>query len=129
MKPQKRILVVDDEIDIVELLMLRLKINSYLVDSALDGIEALERVEKRKPDLILLDIKMPRLNGYKVTKKLRSEDETKDIPILILTALSEYTSDVAEQCLSLGVQGVFYKPFDTTELLSKIRECLNRSKL
>ncbi len=122
-----KILIVDDEIDIVELLKLRLEINNFIVVTALDGIEALEQVERETPDLVLMDIKMPRLNGYKVTKKLRDNDKTKALPIFIITALSKYTTNVAEQCQELGVQKVFYKPFDTSELIDSIRECLNIS--
>lgn len=125
MDAKKRILIADDEVDIVELLKLRLEINGFSVTTALDGVEALEKIEQEKPDLILMDVKMPRLNGYKVTKALRDNQSTHDIPVMIITALSKYTSNVAEQCRDLGIRDVFYKPFDSAELLSKIRECLH----
>jgi len=124
MEENYKILIVDDEIDIVELLRLRLQINNFSVMTALDGIQALEQVAIEIPDLIVMDIKMPRLNGYKVTKKLREDSKTDSIPIFIITALSKYTSNVAEQCQELGVQQVFYKPFETTELITAIQTCL-----
>jgi len=128
MENKKKILIVDDEMDIIELLKLRLQINGFSSAFALNGEVALEEIEKEKPDLILLDIKMPKLNGYKVTKVLKSREATRHIPILIITAYSKYTSDVAEQCQNLGVQGVFYKPFDSEQLIEKIRSCLGMEK-
>lgn len=125
MEGMKKILIVDDEADIVELLKVRLEINGFTVLTALDGVEALELLEKEIPDLILMDIKMPRLNGYRVTKAIRDNGRTQDIPIFIITALSKYTSKVAEQCQALGVQEVFYKPFDSNQLLARIRDCLH----
>ncbi len=120
----KKILIVDDEVDIVELLKLRLEINGFFVMTALDGVEALEQIDKVIPDLVLMDVKMPRLNGYKVTKAIRDNQITQHIPIFLITALSKYTSNIAEQCRELGINGVFYKPFDSSELIRKIRECL-----
>ena len=125
MNEKKKILIVDDEIDIVELLKLRLEINGFEVMTALDGVEALEKVKSDIPDLVLMDVKMPRLNGYKVTKAIRENQATHNIPIFLITALSKYTSNIAEQCRDLGIKEVFYKPFDSTELLRRIRECLH----
>ena len=122
---KKKILIVDDEFDIVELLKLRLEINGFAVMTAFDGIEALEKIREEMPDMILMDIKMPRLNGYKVTKAIRENPVTRNVPIFIITAMSKYTSNVAEQCRDLGIADVFYKPFDSVQLLTKIRECLH----
>ena len=120
----KNILIVDDEFDIVELLKLRLEINGFSVRTAFDGVDALEKIEAEIPDLVLMDVKMPRLNGYKVTKAIRENPKTRDLPILIITAMSKYTSNIAEQCRDMGINAVFYKPFDSGQLLAKIRECL-----
>ncbi len=124
MDEKKRILIVDDEFDIVELLKLRLEINGFLVRTAFDGIEALEKIEEEIPGLVLMDVKMPRLNGYKVTKAIRENSKTHYLPIIIITAMSKYTSNIAEQCRDLGIKDVFYKPFDSAQLIAKIRECL-----
>ena len=121
----KKILIVDDEFDIVELLKLRLEINGFLVTTAFDGVEALEKIKADIPDLVLMDVKMPRLNGYKVTKVLRENQSTHNLPILIITAMSKYTSNIAEQCRDMGINDVFYKPFDSGKLLARIRECLH----
>lgn len=124
MENQKKILIVDDETDIVEILKLRLETSGYSVVTAFDGVEALEQVAREKPDLVLLDVKMPRLNGYKVTKTLREDSKTREIPIIIVTALSKYNVNMAQKCKELGIKEVFFKPFDAVKLLSRIRECL-----
>jgi PAS domain S-box-containing protein len=114
---RKRILVVDDEIDIVGWLKHSLALYGYEVDEAYDGIQALEAVEANRPDLILLDMKMPRMDGRTTIRKLREREESRTIPIIVLSAQS--ISDEAErvQMLGLGVREFLQKPV-TMELLS-----------
>ena len=81
-----RILVVDDEVYIVHILDFSLGMEGYEVVTALDGEQALEKVAQQKPDLIVLDIMMPKLDGYETCKALKSKDETKDIPVILLSA-------------------------------------------
>jgi DNA-binding response OmpR family regulator len=82
-----RILIADDDMTLHEMYSERLKTEGYVIYSAYDGEEALEVAYKEKPDLILLDIMMPKINGIDVMKKLREDDATKGIPIILLTAL------------------------------------------
>ncbi len=84
---QKTILIVDDDITLREMYVERLRAEGFVVDSARDGEEAITRAKTGKPNIILLDIMMPKINGLDVLKMLKSDDETKDIPVLLLTAL------------------------------------------
>lgn len=85
----KRILVVDDEKSVVEVLTKKLQLEGYDVSVALDGQEALDKISKEKFDLILLDIIMPVLDGMSVLRRLKESDETKNIPIIVLTNLQD----------------------------------------
>ncbi len=87
MATEAKILLVDDDITLHEMYAERLRAEGYVVVSAYDGEEALSKVYKEKPDLILLDIMMPKINGIDVMKKLRDDDTTKNIPVILLTAL------------------------------------------
>ena len=82
-----KVLIVDDDMTLRDLYVERMKAEDYTIISASDGEEAIEKTIKEKPDLILLDIMMPKINGIDVMKMLREKDETKHIPIIILTAL------------------------------------------
>jgi len=118
----KKILIVDDEPDAVELLSIRLKSNGYDVISALDGKACLKKAVEEKPDLVILDILLPKINGFEVCKRLKERDETKDIPVIMLTALAK------EQDLSKGLEeGVdcfITKPFNPEDLLCEIKTVL-----
>ena len=83
---KKRILVVDDEQDLLDFVKLRLEANNYSVFTALDGEEAFEVFKKENPDLVVLDIIMPKVNGFKVCQALKNDPLTKNIPIIMLTA-------------------------------------------
>ena len=84
---QAKILLVDDDVTLHDMYAERLRAEGYVITSAYDGEEALERVPKDKPDIILLDIMMPKINGIDVMKKLREDEATASIPIILLTAL------------------------------------------
>lgn len=83
----KKILIVDDDLTLREMYEERLKYDGYIVIGASDGEEAIAKTQSEHPDLILLDVMMPKLNGIDVMRKLREDEQTKDIPIVILTAL------------------------------------------
>ena len=121
---KKRILAVDDTPEILELLKLLLTENGFEVVTAGDGIEALESVRKKDnlPDLILLDLMLPRLDGYKVCRRLKYSKEYKQIPIIMLSGLSESR----DKLLGLASEANDYmtKPFQPEELLQKIKKLL-----
>ncbi len=119
---KKKILVVDDEKDVVELIKARLEANNYEVLTSVSGKEGLEKVKTGQPDLILLDIMMPEMDGFEVLRKLRDmrlKKETKNIPVVMLTAKGELAS--MSRARELGSSDYFVKPFDSEELLRYIR--------
>ena len=119
----EKILVVDDEAAIRRILTTRLSMVGYNVVAAADGQEALELFDQETPDLVVLDVMMPKLNGYGVCQKLRSHS---DVPIIILTALG----DVADRItgLELGADDYLTKPFSPKELEARIHAILRRCK-
>ena len=118
---KERILVVDDEASIRRILETRLSMIGYDVVTAADGEEALEIFRQTEPDLVVLDVMMPKLDGYGVCQELRKES---DIPIIMLTALG----DVADRItgLELGADDYVVKPFSPKELEARIRSVLRR---
>jgi len=122
-KPLKqRVLIVDDEPDTLELLSFNLKASGYEVLSAEDGAEALQKARSSIPDLIILDVMLPELDGLEVCKILRSEPATKNIPILMLTARAEEIDRVLG--LELGARDYVTKPFSPRELVLRVRNLL-----
>lgn len=120
MATKKRILIVDDERDLVETLIFRLESEGYDVSVAYDGQEGLEKAKKDKPDLILLDVMMPKLNGYQVCRELKSSDATKKIVVIMLTAKAQESDKFWG--METGADAYVTKPFESGELLSKIAE-------
>jgi two-component system, OmpR family, response regulator RpaB len=118
---KEKILVVDDEASIRRILETRLSMIGYSVITAADGEEALETFHKERPDLVVLDVMMPKLDGYGVCQELRKES---DVPIIMLTALG----DVADRItgLELGADDYVVKPFSPKELEARIRSVLRR---
>jgi len=112
------ILIVDDNRKNLKLLGQVLREQGYNITLAQDGEKALAAVNVKKPDLILLDVMMPGMNGFKVCKRLKKDDETKDIPVIFLTAKND-KKDVIDG-LKLGAVDYITKPFDTDELLSRV---------
>lgn len=113
------ILLVDDNEQNLELLLAYLEELGCSLSTARDGVEALEAVAKAKPDLILLDIMMPRMSGFQVCAKLKADPATKTIPIVVVTALSE-VADV-ERAVELGADDFVTKPVNKLELLTRVR--------
>jgi OmpR family response regulator RpaB len=119
--PKEKILVVDDEINIRRILETRLSIMGYEVITAADGEEALFLYRKEMPNLIILDIMMPKLDGYGVCQEIRKESE---IPIIMLTALNDVTDKITG--LELGADDYIVKPFSPKELEARVKSILRR---
>lgn len=120
-----KILVVDDEQHIVELVEFNLTKEGYEVITAYDGETAIEKARQEKPDLIILDIMLPKIDGLGVCRKLYAENATQDIPILMLTARSEVLDKVLG--LEMGADDYMTKPFSPRELVARIKAILRRS--
>jgi len=119
-----KILVVEDDPDLLETLKYNLKKESYTVVTAIDGEQALEAARKEKPDLIILDVMLPKLNGFEVCRILR-KDMT--VPVLMLTAKASETDRVVG--LEIGADDYVTKPFSMRELIARIRAMLRRTKI
>lgn len=124
----KKILIVDDDPIILRLLASRLKDSGYDVFSASDGVSGLKKAITKKPDLVLLDIIMPGLNGFEVCKRLKEKenDKTKDIPVIMLTALAE-KKDLSKS-LEEGADCFITKPFRAVNLLHEIKKAMQDKK-
>jgi DNA-binding response OmpR family regulator len=118
----KKILIVDDEKDLVETLTFRLKSYGYEVISAHDGKDGLDMARSESPDLILLDLMLPKLDGYKVCRMLKFDEKFKKIPIIMLTARSQ--EDDKKIGLETGANAYITKPFNPKSLLAKIEELI-----
>ena len=118
-KHDKKILIVDDEPDILKVVTFRVKKLEYEVVTATNGQEALDLIQKEEPDLILLDIELPVMNGYEVCQRVKTNEKLKHIPIIFLTASS--ASKIAEKVKEFNADDYLIKPFDSKELLKKIK--------
>lgn len=122
--PIPKILLVDDDPDIIELLEYNLQKEGYETQSAMDGIQALEIAKSFKPDLILLDVMMPRQDGIETARRLRLMPEFKEVYILFLTARAEEYTEVA--AFDVGADDYIVKPIKPRALVSRIRALLRR---
>lgn len=118
----KKILVVDDNQDNRELVVKILKSMGYQMIEAIDGEDALKKAFAEKPDLILMDISIPKLNGYEVTRRLKSQADFKDTPIIALTAHA--MKGDREKAIEAGCEGYISKPFNIHELPDQIKTYL-----
>jgi len=121
------ILVVDDEPANVDLVQSYLKANSYKVIKAYSGEEALKKAFADPPDLILLDVMMPGISGFEICRRLKSDNRTQLIPVILLTALQDFQSKI--QGLEAGADEFLSKPFNLTELLTRVRNLLRIKRL
>ncbi len=122
-----RVLVVDDTPLNVKLLEARLSREYYTVDVAVDGVDALEKAAAHPPDIVLLDVMMPRLDGFETCKRLKAEPKLKHIPVIIITALSDVVDRV--KGLSAGADDFLTKPVNEVALLSRVRSLLRLKML
>jgi two-component system alkaline phosphatase synthesis response regulator PhoP len=120
----KRVLIADDEPDILEIIKYNLQINGYIVEIAKDGDEAIKKAKEYKPDLIILDIMMPKKNGIEVCKILRSQPEFNDTVIIFLTALNDELSHV--KGLEFGADDFISKPVSPNIIISKVNAIFRR---
>ena len=120
--PQSTVMIVDDNVQNVELLQAFLEALPVKIVTANDGVEALEKVEQHNPDLILLDIMMPRMSGFQVCRTLKGSAKTRDIQILMVTALNEL-GDI-EQASECGTDDFVSKPVNKFELLTRVKSLL-----
>jgi len=121
---QGKILVVEDEPDQLEAIRATLKEAGFYVGTATDGVEALEKARSVSPDLIILDVMMPKLDGYGVCATLREDAATASIPILMLTGLCSYISKLTG--FESGATDYILKPFDPEQLVSKVKTMLGQ---
>ncbi len=124
---RKRVLVVDDEIYIVHILEFTLTMEGYEVLTAADGEEALRRIANDSPDLVVLDIMMPRMDGYEVLRRLRADDEFRHLPVILLSAKGRPID--RETGLEIGADDYIVKPFSPRRLLEKIHDLLDQARL
>lgn len=120
-----KILLVDDEPEIVKMVKFRLEANGYEVVVAYDGATCLAKAEVNRPDVILLDLVMPVMDGYEACRRLKEMPQTKDIPVILFTA-SYAKSTVEDKVKELGAFDYIMKPFDPEELLKKISQALRK---
>jgi DNA-binding response OmpR family regulator len=123
----KKILIVDDEPFNLDLLEQELMEYDYVLERAVDGVDALEKTESFGPDLILLDYMMPKMSGLEVVKQLRKNDRHKAIPVILLTAKATPEDKIAG--LDAGADDYVTKPFDSFELLARVRAMLRIKEL
>ena len=119
------ILIIDDDKAINELIKVNLKLNGYNIIQAYDGIEGFALTKQELPNLVLLDVMMPNVDGYTVAQRIRQCEQTKNIPIIMLTALSEIQDK--GKGFDIGVDDYLVKPFDIEELKMRVKAVLKRS--
>jgi DNA-binding response OmpR family regulator len=123
--PEATVLVVDDDPVIQKLLQVNFELEGYQVITAGDGLEGLARARGDRPDVIILDIMMPKMNGLDVARALKADTSTEGIPVLLLSARAQ-ASDV-QVGLDIGADGYITKPFDPAELLERVGELLKKN--
>ena len=118
----KKILIVDDEADIIEILQFVLEAQGYECITALDGEEGLKLARESYPDLIILDVMMPKMNGYKVSRLLKFDEKYKNIPILMITARAQdKDKEIGEET---GADEYITKPFQVDYVIEKVKSYL-----
>ena len=118
--PPRRILVIDDEPDLLEMIAFRLESSGACrVETAADGREGLEKLHASRPDLVLVDLLMPGLDGWEVQRRIRDDPELKDVPVVLLTASP--LPEVRQRALKEGFRQVLPKPFDSDDLVARVR--------
>ncbi|MEW6161720.1 MAG: response regulator transcription factor [Nitrospirota bacterium] len=125
MDTPEHILVVDDEADLVELVSYNLEKEGFIVDSALDGEVAINKIKKGRYDLIVLDLMLPGLQGMELCRILRNDPKTEGLPIIMLTAKGEEVDRILG--LEMGADDYMTKPFSPRELVARVKAVLRRS--
>jgi len=118
----KKILIVDDEVQLVEMIKMRLEASGYEIIFAHDGQDGLDKAKKEKPDLMILDLMLPKIDGYKVCRMLKFDEKYKQIPIILFSARAQ--DEDKKMGEEVGADAYITKPFDPQALLGKIKELL-----
>lgn len=122
----QRILLVEDEPDLAAAVQVRLETKGYEVSIAYDGQEGLNKARTEKPDLIILDIMLPKIDGYKVCRMLKFDEKYQKIPVIMFSARAqEKDKDLAKEC---GADDYWVKPFESEPFLARIKELLEKPK-
>ncbi|PIR16321.1 MAG: hypothetical protein COV46_08725 [Deltaproteobacteria bacterium CG11_big_fil_rev_8_21_14_0_20_49_13] len=122
-----RILIVDDNKVNIELLRAQLKPYDYTIETALDGEEALSKILKDPPDMVLLDLMMPKISGYEVCRSIKQNKNTQFVPVIVITALQELDDKL--KAIELGADDFLVKPFNKLELITRIKSLLRMKEL
>lgn len=122
------ILLADDETDVALVASTRLEVSGYEVVTAADGEEALSLFRARRPDLVLLDILMPRLDGFQVCSIIKSDPATRDVPVIIFSASSSHSLSLERKCMEMGADECLRKPYSGDDLLARIERQLARHR-
>lgn len=126
-KKKAKILVIEDDLDMIETLKITLESKDYDVVSATDGKEGLEKVASEKPDLIILDVMMPVMDGFSACEKLKSHPEYREIPVILLTAVGQHIQDTnypLDGVLKSDAEEYLEKPFKPEELIETVEKML-----
>ena len=123
----KKILIVEDDNFLLQMYITKLELEGFRVSSAVDGIKGLRSAKKDKPDLVLLDLQLPAMSGFEVLENLKSSNDTKQIPVLVLTNFSQ--KEDIDRCLNLGASDYLIKAhFVPSEVIAKIKNILEEVK-
>lgn len=124
--PASKILIVEDNKENVDLLVYFLKPQNYVLEIAHDGVEAMEMIEKSPPDIILLDIMLPRMDGFELCERVKKDPDTMFIPVIMITALKDLKDKM--RSLEVGADDFITKPFENVELLTRVKSLLRIKK-
>lgn len=123
-----KLILVEDDPFLLSILTKKLEINGFAVDTAVDGEEALKKIKDNGFDLILLDVILPKIDGFKILEELRGDEQTKKIPVIVLSNL--YDKNNIDKAISLGAKEYIVKAYHTPEeIISKIKTFLNKGNL
>jgi DNA-binding response OmpR family regulator len=119
----RKVLLIDDEEEMVEMVSVSLSAAGYAMTTAFESLQGIEKAKNEKPDLILLDIMMPGMDGYEICRRLKALEETKNIPVIFFTAMGNV--DLEEKVFAVCGRDFIRKPFEPEELLEKIKKALS----
>ncbi len=123
MAEPKKVLVIDDERALAELLQVNLELEGFVVSKAYSGIEGLNKLPTEKPDIIMLDVRMPGLDGFEICRRLKADPATKDIPVIMLSAFAQQTD--IQKGMDAGATDYVKKPFDVVKVVDLIKKILH----
>ncbi|MCE3282463.1 MAG: response regulator [Chitinophagaceae bacterium] len=122
-----KILIAEDEPLILQTIELKLKKEGYEVIACVDGLDALQKIDSEKPDLIITDIMMPYMSGLEVIRKVKQDIHSKNIPVIVLSTMGQ--ENIVEEAFELGADDYLKKPFSLSELSIRIKKIARQSKL